>query len=152
MGLEERLREDLKQAIREGETVRRDVLRFLLAKIKNAEIEKRAPLDEGDILSLISREVKLRQESIEAFKKGNRPDLVAQEEAQLAVLTAYLPRQLSREEIAELASQVIREVQARGLRDKGKVMGRLMPQVKGKAEGQMVSQVVDELLAKLAEA
>jgi len=151
MGLEEKLREDLKQAIRDKEAARRDALRLLLARIKNAEIEKRAPLEDGDILALISREVKLRQESIEAFKKGNRPDLVAQEEAQLAVLVSYLPRQLSREEIAELASRVIREVGARGLRDKGKVMGRLMPQLKGRAEGQVVSQVVDELLSKLAQ-
>jgi hypothetical protein len=122
-------------------------LRLLLSEIKYAEIAQQKPADDSKVLDVIGREVKRRRESIEAFKKGNRGDLVAQEEAELAVLMSYLPRQMSREEVITAARQAMDAVGARGPGDKGKVMSQLMPQLKGKADGKEVSEIVSELLA-----
>ncbi|MBI2917574.1 MAG: GatB/YqeY domain-containing protein [Chloroflexi bacterium] len=149
-GLQERLMQSLHDAVRNRDEIRRSVLRLTLAAIHNAEIDHRGPLGEGGIQEVISREVKKRRESIEAFRKGNRPDLVAREEAELLILEEWMPAQLSREEIVRLAHQAAQEAGARGPRDKGRVMGKLMPQVKGRSEGQVVSQVVDEVLASLS--
>lgn len=144
--LKEKLEADLRQAMKDRDNVKRSVLRLLLAAIQNAEIAKRGSLDNPDILGIVAREVKQRNESIEAFKQGDRQDLVAQEEAEMAVLKEYLPRQLSREEVIIEARQVIEEVGAQGPRDKGKVMSRLMAQLKGKADGREINEIVTELL------
>jgi len=117
--LKEKLEADLRQAMKDRDNVKRSVLRLLLAAIQNAEIAKRGSLDNPDVLGIVAREVKQRNESIEAFKQGDRQDLVAQEEAEMAVLKEYLPRQLSREEVIIEARQVIEEVGAQGPRDKG---------------------------------
>ncbi len=147
VSLKEKLGSDLKQAMRSGDKVRRSVIRLVFAAVKNAEIAQQTTLEGTDILGVIAKEVRLRQESIEAFKQGNRQDLVAQEEAELAVLQEYLPEQMSREEIIEAARQVIEEVGAGGPGDKGKVMSRLIPQLKGKADGREINAVVTELLS-----
>jgi len=97
--LKQKLADDLKQALRGGDTVRRSVIRLVMAAIKNAEIARQSSLDDADILGIIAKEVRQRRESIEAFKQGDRPDLVAQEEAELAILDGYLPQQMTREEI-----------------------------------------------------
>ena len=144
--LKEKLEVDLRQAMKDRDNVKRSVLRLLLAAIKNAEIAKRDSLDNPDILGIVAKEIKQRNESIEAFKQGDRQDLVAQEEAEMAVLKEYLPRQLSREEVIIEARQVIEEVGAQGPRDKGKVMSRLMAQLKGKADGREINEIVTELL------
>ena len=144
--LKQRLIDDLKRAIRSGDKVRRSVIRLVMAAIKNAEIARQAALDDADILGIIAKEVRQRNESIEAFRLGNRHDLVVQEEVELAVLNEYLPRQMTREEIIAAARQVIKEVWAQGLADKGKVMPKLIAQLKGKADGREVNSVVTELL------
>jgi hypothetical protein len=149
MALLQRLREDLKQALRKGEKERVSVLRLMLASINNAEIAKGGPLDDASILGVIAKQAKQHRESIEAFSKGNRVDLVAKEEEQLAILQEYLPKPMSPEEITTAARQVIEEVEARGPGDKGEVMSKLMSQLKGKAEGSEVSAIVSELLASL---
>ena len=118
--LKQKLADDLKQAMKSGDTVKRSALRLLMASIGNAEIARRATLEDGDILGIIAKEVKQRQESIEAFKQGNRQDLVTKEEAERTILEAYLPRQMTREEIVEAARAVIQEIGAQGLADKGK--------------------------------
>lgn len=146
--LKEKLTEDLKQAMRSGDTLKRSAIRLLLAAIKNAEIAKQKELEDGDILSIIAKEIRQRRESIEAFKSGNRQDLVAKEEAELVTLEGYLPPQMSREEIIKAARQVIQEVGARGPGDKGKVMPQLIAQLKGRADGQEINAVVTELLAQ----
>ena len=138
--------------MRQGDTLRRSVIRYLRAAIGNEEIAKGAPLDDDGVITIINRQVRQRRESIEAFRKGNRLDLARQEEAELAALVEYLPPQMAREEIATLARQVIGEVGAKGPADKGKVMGRLMPQVRGKADGAEVNAVVMELLEELVKA
>ena len=145
--LKQKLADDLKQAMRSNEKVRRSTIRLALAAINNAEISRQAALDDTDILGIIAKEVRQRHESIEAFKQGNRPDLVAQEEAELAVLNEYLPQQMTREEIVIAARRVIDEVGAQGLADKGKVMPKLIAQLKGRADGREVNAVVTELLS-----
>ena len=139
--------DDLKQAMRGGDEVRRSVIRLVMAAIKNAEIARQAALEDTDILGIIAKEVRQRHESIEAFKLGNRPDLVAQEQAELAILNEYLPQQMTREEIIVAARRVIEEVGAQGPGDKGKVMPKLIAQLKGSADGREINTVVAELLA-----
>ena len=146
MALAERIRRDLEQALRQGDKVRCSVLRLALASMKNAEIDQQKTLDDAGILGVIDKEAKKRRESIEAFEKGNRQDLVTQEKAELAILLEYLPEQMSHEEIVVAARKVINESGATSPGDKGKVMSQLMPQLKGMAQGQEVSAVVSELL------
>ena len=144
--LKQKLTDDLKQAMRSGDKARRSVIRLVMAAIGNAEIARRAALDNADILGVIAKEVRQRQESIEAFKQGNRQDLVAKEEAELTVLQEYLPQQMTRDEIVEAARRVIEEVGAQGPGDKGKVMPKLIAQLKGRADGREINAVVTELL------
>ncbi|MEE8420495.1 MAG: GatB/YqeY domain-containing protein [Dehalococcoidales bacterium] len=145
--LKQKLTADLKQAMRDGDKLKRGTLRMLLSAINNAEIARRDVLPEADVLGLIAKDVRLHKESIEAFQQGNRPDLVAQEEAEMSILQAYLPRQMSREEIVAAVRLVIAEVGAQGPSDKGKVMPRVIAQLKGRADGRDINEVVTELLA-----
>jgi uncharacterized protein YqeY len=145
-GLKQKLADDLKQAMRQGDKVRRSVIRLLIAAINNAEIARQATLNDADIYGVVAKEIRQRKESIEAFKQGNRADLVAQEEAEMAILQEYLPQQMTREEIMAEARRVIGEVGAEGVKDKGKVMPQLMAKLKGKADGREINEVVTELL------
>ena len=150
MGLKERLDEDLKKAIREQDALRRTVLRTIRSEVHNEEIALQRPLDDDDgIVGVVSKQVRQRRESIYEFRKGQREDLVEREEAELAVLLDYLPPQLTPEELRVLVQGVIQDMGAQGPGDKGKVMGRLMPQVKGKADGSAVNEVVSKLLEAL---
>jgi uncharacterized protein YqeY len=144
--LAEKLAGDLKTAMKSGDKVRLSVIRQVRAQIQNAEIARQEALDESGVLGVITKEAKQRRESIAEFKKGDRQDLVAQEEAELAILLEYLPQQVSREEIVAAARQAIEETGARGPADKGKVMPKLIAQLKGKAEGREINEVVTELL------
>ncbi len=145
--LQQKLTDDLKRAMKGGDRVRTSVIRFSMAAIKNAEIARQASLNDTDILGIIAKQVKQRQESIESFKQGNRPDLVAQEEAEMAILNEYLPQQMSREEVVAEARRVIAELGAAGPGDKGKVMPQLIAQLKGRADGRVINEVVTELLS-----
>lgn len=124
-------------------------LRLIISGIQYAEISKGTALDDAGVLDVFNKEVKQRRESIEEFAKGNRGDLVEKEKIELAILLQYLPNQMSREEVTAIIKQVINEVGAKGPGDKGKVMSRLMPQVKGKADGREVGSIVDEILAAM---
>ena len=148
MSLKDKISDDLKQALRESDDVRKRTLRLLLAAVHNAEIEKGGPLDDSGVLAVIAKQAKQRRESAEEFRKGGRQDLVEREEAEEAVLQAYLPAAMSREEIAAAARKVIAEVGAQGPRDVGKVMPVLVKQLAGRAEGSEISAVVRELLAE----
>jgi len=145
--LQKKLFEDMKLAMKSGDTVKRDTLRMLISAVKYAENAKLAPLDEGEVLSVIAKDVKRHQESIDAFKKGNRADLVAKEEAEQVILQGYLPRQLSHDDVVKAAKEVIGVVGAKGPGDKGKVMQQLMPKLKGKADGKEINDVVTQLLS-----
>jgi uncharacterized protein YqeY len=144
--LKNRLSEELKTALKAGDKCRLSVIRLTLAAIKNAEIAKHGDLTESETLDVISRECKKRAESIEAFEKGNRQDLADKEKEELAVLKVYLPEQLSREEITAAVKEVIEATGAKTMAEKGKVMGMLMPKMRGKADGRLVNEVVEELL------
>jgi hypothetical protein len=145
--LQRKLTDDLKQAMKGGDTMKRSVIRLVMAAIKNAEIAKQKALEDSDILGIIAKEIRQRKESIEAFKQGDRPELAAQEEAEMAILEVYMPAQMSRDEIVAEARKVIEEVGAGGLGDKGKVMPKLIAKLKGKADGREINEVVTELLS-----
>ncbi|MHB1417391.1 MAG: GatB/YqeY domain-containing protein [Chloroflexota bacterium] len=147
MTLREELETDLKEALRAGDRTRLTALRLALAAIHNAEIAKGGSLTEAEVLGVLQKEAKKYRESIVEFEKGNRPDLVTKEQAELAVIERYMPEQLSREEIADLARRIADEVGAQGPRDMGKVMPRLMAEIRGRADGKVASQVVQEILA-----
>jgi hypothetical protein len=149
MGLKDKLDEDLKTALRAKDDMRKSVLRMLRSELHNEEIAARGPIGEDDILNVISRQARKNRESISEFRKGGREDLAQKEEAELEILTEYLPAQLSQDDISAMALRTIQEVGASGPNDKGKVMGKLMPQVKGKADGGMVNNVVVQLLETL---
>lgn len=154
MTLKEQLNADLREAMRSGEEPRKTTLRLLITAIRNAEIPAegstatgRADLDDDAVMGIIRREVKQRRDSIDAYTKANRPDLAAKEAAEVAVLAAYLPQQMSRDEIAGVARSVIQRVGATGPADKGKVMPAVMAELRDRAEGREINAVVTELLA-----
>ena len=133
MSLKQKLSEDIKEALKRGEKIRCSAIRLVMATIQNAEIDRGAPLDDSDILGIITKSVRQHKESIEAFSKGNRPDLVAIEEEEMAILMEYLPMQMTREEITVAAREVIEQTGAKGPGDKGKVMPQLISRLKGQA-------------------
>ncbi|MBM4430568.1 MAG: GatB/YqeY domain-containing protein [Chloroflexi bacterium] len=149
MTLKERLQQDLHQALRDGDAPRKSAIRLVRAAVINEEIARQHQLDDEGVLEILRREIKQHRESLSEFEKAGRTDLIAEEKAQLQALLAYLPAQMNREEIALAAQQAISETNAAGSQDLGQVMRLLMPRVKGKADGQMVNQVVRELLSSL---
>ena len=151
MGLREQLTDDLKQAMRQRDETRKRTIRSVIAATKQAETEldssgRRVSLSENDLLALVAKQAKQRQDSIAEYQKGGRQDLVAEEEAELAILQTYLPQQLGRAEIEAEARQVIDEVGATGPADLGSVMKPLMGRLRGRADGKLVNEIVRELL------
>lgn len=148
MSLQERLTEDVKTAMkaREAGKSRLSVLRMVKASIRNIEIDRKKELNDEDVLDVLAKEVKMRRDSMDDFRKGNRPDLVAALEEEIAILAEYLPAQLSEEEVRVLVDQAVSQAQATTAKDMGKVMAILMPQVKGKADGKLVNTLVRERL------
>ena len=146
MTLRNQIEEDIRDAMRRRAQPRLETLRFLKSVVLDLEKSQGKSLDDPAMLEVIGRQVNDRRESIRMFQQGNRPDLVAKESEELAVLEAYLPPQLSREELLEMVQAAIKEVGAETARDKGRVMGRLMPQVRGRADGTLVNELVTELL------
>lgn len=149
MTLKEQLQQDLHQALRAGDAPRKSAIRLVRAAITNEEIARQCQLDDEGVLEVVRREVKQHRESLSEFEKAGRADLVAEEKAQLQALLVYLPVQMSREEIVLAAQQAISETGATGVQDLGQVMRLLMTRLKGKADGQMVNQVVREMLSSL---
>lgn len=148
MGLREQLREDLKDAMRAQDATRRGTIRMLEAAIKNAEIEKRGKeLEDPDILAILQRQLKQRRDSIEQFERGGRKDLADIERAEIEVIQAYLPEQLSEDDIEAAAKRIINQTGATGPGDRGKVMGPLMQELRGKADGSAVNSIVSRLLS-----
>ncbi|MCS6848646.1 MAG: GatB/YqeY domain-containing protein [Anaerolineae bacterium] len=149
--LKQRIQDELKAAMRGGDEARKTVLRLLVAHIKNAEVEARTDgrggvLSDSDVLALVRREIKQHEESLLEAQNAGREDLVAQQQAELDVLKEFLPKQLSREEIVELAKQTIKELNATSPKQHGQVMKALQPKVKDIADGKLVNEVVRELL------
>ena len=149
MSIYVKLKDDMKQAMRDREAgkFRLSVIRMVLAGIKNLEIERKKTLSDEEVLEVLAKEVKLRRDAAVDFKKGNRQDLVDNLEKEVAILMDYLPAQLSEEELRAIIAKAVAAVQATQQKDMGKVMAVLMPQVKGRADGKLVSAIVKEFLA-----
>ena len=149
--LRDRLEEDIQDSMRRREQGRVDALRFLKFAVQAVEKERRETLDDQAMIEVVSKQVNDRRESVKAFRDGGRTELAEKEAADLAVLEEYLPPQLSEDEIAALIRETVEAVGATGPRDRGKVMGRLMPQVRGKADGAEVNRLAGEILDSLAQ-
>jgi uncharacterized protein YqeY len=156
MALKEQLSTDLKEAMRSGDALRRDVLRSVLTAVSNAEIARvnvkdesaaRTALADDAVIDVLQKQAKQRRDSIEEYRKAGREDLARREEQELAIITAYLPQQMSRDEIAAEVRAIIAETGASGPAAKGKVMPAAMARLRGRAEGRVVNEVVTELLA-----
>ncbi len=162
----QKLNDDLRQSLRDRNEIKTSTLRLLISDIKYAELKKqdaeftknpnltdsdikKITLSDPDIQAIVAKEIKQREESIDAFKKGHRQDLVDKESAEMAVLKGSLPQQLTRDEIVAEARQTIAEVGAKGPSDKGKVMGKLIARLKGKADGKEINEIVTDLLSNM---
>lgn len=149
MTMKTRLTDDMKQAMRDRDVLRRDVIRYLRSEVRNQEIRDQKELDDAGVVQVLSRQAQQRRDSIEVYRDADRQDLVEKEESELSVILSYLPQQMTSEEITSLVQQVVAEVGASGPADMGKVMGAIMPQVRGKAEGREVNAIVQQTLRSL---
>ena len=146
--LQEKINKDLTGAMKAGDAAKVSTLRMLNSAIKNVVIAKKAEkLEDTDIIDIIAKQIKQRNESIEQFKKGNRQDLVDKETKELEALKAYMPQQLSEEEIAKTAQDAIKETGAKGRQDMGKVMKVIMPKLKGRCDSKLLSDIVSKCLS-----
>lgn len=162
MTLKEKIQEDFKEAFKIKEELRLSALKMLQAEIKNAEIAKRTrlvkktngsvieeeccELSEEEVLEVISREIKKRRDAVEMYEKAGRSDLAGKEKKEMEILSVYLPEQMPEDEVRQLAERAVKESGAAGQKEMGKVMMVLMPQIKGRADGALVSRIVRELL------
>ena len=162
-GLMQKLNDDLKQSVRDKNEIKTSTIRLLISAVRyslmkkqDAEFNKNPDADlkqitmsDADILGVIAKEIKQREESITAYAAGKRQDLVDKETTEMKILQSYMPQQLTRDEIVAAARRMIAEVGAKGPGDKGKVMGKLMAQLKGQADGKVINEVVSDLLGKM---
>ena len=149
ISLKERLDGDLKDAMRNKDSIRRTVLRTIISEIRNAEIAEQEALDDEGVLVVMTKQAQQRRDSIEAFKSASRSDLVESESAELKIISGYLPEQLSEDEIEVVITEVISQVEAKGSSDMGKVMKEVMQRVRGRADGKMVSAIVTSRLKEM---
>jgi uncharacterized protein YqeY len=146
MGLQENLSAELLSAMKAKDAVKTSTLRLVIAAFRNEEIKRKKALTDGDALEVIQSEAKRRRESMDEYKKANRADLAAKEEAELSVLQQYLPEPMSEAELQKLVETTIQSVGAKGPQDMGRVMSALMPQIKGRADGKQAQQLVQKLI------
>lgn len=146
MSVMERLNQDLKQAMKDKDALKLSVIRMVKAAAQNEEIQKGGPLSDDDLLTVLTREFKQRRDSLQEFEKAGREDLAQKTRAEMDILTAYLPAQLGEEELRQLVRETISAVGASSRKEMGKVMGALLPKVKGRAEGSVVQRIVSEEL------
>ena len=147
--LRETLDSDLKEAMRNREALKRTVLRTMLSEIRNAEINSQTTLDDEGIISVLTKQVQQRKDSVEAYEAANRQDLVAKESEEINIISVYLPEQLPQEEIEQIIDSAISQSGASSLDDMGKIMGLVMPQVRGRADGKIVNTIVTSKLRAL---
>jgi len=146
MSILNKLQQDLKDSLKSGDKVRTDAIRMLISRLKNERISKGEDLTEDQEFSVLSKEAKKRKESIAMYRQGGREDLAAKEEQEFEIISSYLPAELSDEEIENIVSSVINETGAESLKDIGKVMGKVMPQVRGRADGKRIQEIVKKKL------
>lgn len=141
--------EDIKSAMKSQDKVALAVVRMLKSNIQMAELNKKSELTDDEIVSIVSKQIKMRKDSIKEFEKGNRNDLIEQSEQEIKILEKYLPEQLTEEEITDIINSVFSRVNPTSSSDMGKIMGALTPLVKGKADMGIVSKIVKEKLSNL---
>ena len=146
--LKEKLQQEMKEALKSGDSQKRTLLGMVLSAVKNKEIEKRNELNDDDVIAVISSEIKKRKDAVAQFEKGGRPELAEGERKEAEMLMAYMPEQMSEEEIRTEVKKAIVETGAKDIKEMGKVIGAVMAKVKGKADGQMVNRLVKEELSK----
>lgn len=146
MSLKLKLQDDMKTAMKARDELRTSTIRLAISAVRNMEIDKGHPLADEEVLEVIGREAKIRREAVEGAEKAGRADIAEKESRELEILAAYLPEQLGEEEITLIARQVIAETGASGPTDRGKVMGALMPKIKGRADGKLAGQIVERML------
>lgn len=146
MSIKDKLMADLKDAMKSHNKLRKDVITLIRSAIKQREVDERIELTDEDILTIISKQLKEKKSSIEDFKKGNREDLVKQTEDEMEILLEYLPKQLSQEDLKEIVKDAIDKENISSMKDIGKLMKAVMPQVKGRADGNAVNKIARELL------
>ena len=146
MALKDQLMTDMKEAMKAHDKDRLAVIRMVRGAVRQQEIDGKKELEDSDVIAVISKEVKMRRDSIEEFNKGGRQDLVEKTQAEIDILMPYLPAQLSEDEVRELVKAAVEATGAKTQKDMGKVMGKLMPKVKGRADGKMVNNIVRSML------
>lgn len=146
MGLKERIEDDFKEALKNQEKERMSTLRMLKSALQNKEKEEGGELTDEDVIEVLSKEVKSRQDSIEQYEGGDRPELAEKEQREKEIIEEYLPEPLSDEELEDLVDEVIEDVGAQSMADMGDVMSRIMPEVRGRADGDTVNEKVKERL------
>jgi len=146
--LKAKIEEQIKEALKSGDSIRLSVLRFLLSAIKNEEIAKQKEADDEDVVAVVQRQIKQRKESIESYRKAGRKDLAQKEEAELTILNTFLPQQLSEDEVKKIVEEIRSELSETEKNNFGKVMSAVMGRVKGKADGNIVAKIVKESLSQ----
>lgn len=146
MTLKDRLTNDLKESMKNKETVRKSVITLIRADIKQYEVDNRVELDDDKILTLIAKQMKQRKDALEEFKKADRTDLIDQTNEEIEVLSFYLPEQLADDELEEIVKKVVAEVGATSMKDMGAIMGKVMPLVSGRADGKRINAMVKKIL------
>ena len=147
MGLFQKLQEEMKSSLKSGDKERLSVIRMLISEIKKAQIDAKRELTDEEIIKILQKYAKQRKESIKQYREAGREDLAQKEEAELKVVSEFLPEALSEEEIEKIVEETIREVGASSMKDMGKVMKSVMEKVKGRADGSIVSKIVKEKLS-----
>ncbi len=146
MSLKSKLQDELKAAMKAKDALRKKVLRMALAEVKNIEIDKKEELEDSQILSILQKEVKSRRETIEGAEQANRPDLIEEAEAEIAILAEFLPEAMSEDELRTIVEETVAQVGATSMREIGKVMGALIPKIKGRADGGVANKMVREII------
>lgn len=146
MTLKQKLQEDLKTSMKNKDTLRKSVITLIRSSIKQVEVDKRIELNDDDVIDIISKQLKQRNDSLEQFLDAGRKDLVEETRSEIEVLKEYLPQQLSEEELNEIVKQTISEVGATSMKDMGKIMSVIKPKTKGRADGKLINKLVKENL------
>jgi uncharacterized protein YqeY len=148
MSLKDKLQQDMKTAMKARDELKTSTIRLAISAVRNTEIDKGHELSDDEVLEVLAKEAKMRREAVEGAEKAGRLEVAERENKELDILTEYLPKQLSADEITEIVEQVVAETGATSMSDRGKVMSALMPRIKGRADGKLASQIVEQILRK----
>lgn len=146
MTLKDKLMDDLKQSMKNKEQIRKSVVILIRSAIKQKEVDERVEVSEEDVLAIISKQMKQRKDALEEFKKAQREDLILQTEQEIDILTQYLPKQLTDDELESIIQEIINQIGATTMKDMGKIMGIATPKVQGKADGKRINEIAKKFL------